>query len=101
MVSSPNDSSKMIAKKSQSNIQLSRLLLLVPLFSQTEPRMAERGILCNFLLNTSGIYALWIECQGFYKEFMAVTENCPFNEFTSSNHGGFYRTGPPCSSPDL
>lgn len=51
--------------------------------------------MCNFLLNTSGICALWIECQGFYKEFMAVTENCPFNEFTSSNHRGFYRTGRP------
>lgn len=36
-----------------------------------------------------------------YKEFMTVTENCPFNEFTSSNHRGFYRTGPLCFSPDL
>lgn len=54
--------------------------------------MAEAGVLCN-LLNTSGICALWIKCQGFYKEFMTVTENCPFNEFTSSNHRGFYRTG--------
>lgn len=32
---------------------------------------------------------------------MTATENCPFNEFTSSNHRGFYRTGPLCSSPDL
>lgn len=32
---------------------------------------------------------------------MTVTENCPFNEFTSSNHRGFYRTGLLCSLTDL
>lgn len=68
-----------------------------PWFSQTEP-MADAGILCNFLLNTSGICALWVECQGFYKEFTTGTENCPFNEVTSSNQRGFY-TGPAGSSP--
>lgn len=82
----------MIAKKTKSNIQLSRLLPLVPLLARLSGEL-RREADCNFLLNTSGICTFWIGCQGFYKEFMAMTENCPFNEFTSSNHGGFYRTG--------
>lgn len=41
------------------------------------------------------------QMPGILQKFMTVTENCPFNEFTSSNHRGFYRTSLLCSLPDL
>ena len=56
----------------------------------------EEGILCNFLLNTSGICTLWIKCQGFYKSLWLWQKIVLLMSLQAVITGAF--TGPACSA---